>query len=120
MSYTSTDGTTVNNEGVYIKYSTGNTYLKYPQYLKYEIEATDDKDKIFSIINISTDNAVLNTSTGVCTDINSVKISNCIKNYNRIALSDTVKSLTSSISITIENSAGTRYTLTSAPIHVVL
>lgn len=118
MSYTSTDGTTVNNEGVYIKYSTGNTYLKYSQYLKYEIEATDNKDKIFSIINVSTDNAVLATSTGVCTDINNVKISNCIKGYNQIALSDTVKSLTSSISITIENSAGTRYTLTSVPIHV--
>ena len=80
MSYTSTDGTTVNNEGVYIKYSTGNTYLKYSQYLKYEIEAIDDKDKIFSIINISTDDAVIATSTGVCTDINNVKISNLLDN----------------------------------------
>ena len=118
MSYTSTDGTTVNNEGVYIKYSTGNTYLKYSQYLKYEIEAIDEKDKMFSIVNIQVDNAVLSTSTGICTDINNVKISNCIKGFNQIALSDTVRSLTSAITITIQNSAGTRYTLTSAPIHV--
>ena len=118
MSYTSTDGTTVNNEGVYIKYSTGGTYLKYNQYVKYEIEALDTKDKIFTITNVVVNNSVLSTTNGIYTDINNVKISNCIKGYDQIALSDTVKSLSSTITVTIKNSVGTTYTLMSAPIFV--
>lgn len=118
MSYTSTDGTTVNNEGVYIKYSTGGTYLKYNQYVKYEIEALDTKDKIFTITNVVVNNSVLSTTNGIYTDINNVKISNCIKGYDQIALSDTVKSLSSTITVTIKNSVGTTYTLMSAPIIV--
>jgi len=62
--------------------------------------------------------SVLSTTNGIYTDINNVKISNCIKGYDQIALTDTVKSLSSTITITIENSVGTTYTLMSAPIIV--